>query len=83
MVRFKDRTFMCMALLVWIAMALASEEKKNSMPEGSPAVAAVGTSEPVVKETPLLFGKYGFMIALLVGLIKRNSFKVLKKKFKN
>ena len=36
---------MCMALLVWIAMALASEEKKNSMPEviveGSPAVAAV------------------------------------------
>ena len=53
---------MCMALLVWIAMALASEEKKNSMPEviveGSPAVAAAGTSEPVVKETPLLFGKY-------------------------
>ena len=47
MARFKDRTFMCMALLVWIAMALASEEKKNSMPEviveGSPAVAAVGT----------------------------------------
>ena len=70
MARFKDRTFMCMALLVWIAMALASEEKKNSMPgvivEGSPAVAAVGTSEPVVKETPLLFGKYAFMIALIV-----------------
>jgi len=42
-------------------MALASEEKKNSIPEvaveGSPA-AAEGASEPVVKETPLLFGKY-------------------------
>ena len=65
-------------------MALASEEKKNSMPEviveGSPAVAAVGTSEPVVKETPLLFGMYAFMI-VFVYLIERNSCKVLKKKF--